>query len=412
MIKLRRLSIISALILTLTACSNSSDQKDKTSGDNNQEADNLSISNTFLNPTSCSVYAEGLKLDKNHQKNGQITFANWNTYIAPGLPKCFEKLTGIHLIQSYSSDDNMLNARLLTGNTGYDVVVHGNLYFPSEIKAGSLEPIDKSKLSNYKYINKALYKKVANLDPGNKYGLIYSYGTTGIGYNVDKIDKIMGKGYVPNSWADLFDPKYLKKFQKCGISLLDEPEQVFGNLLFYLGKDPNSQNPEDYKEAAKYLIKNVRPYLTYFDSNRYQNDFASGNLCIVMGYSGDVLRAANLGKYSAKTNIRYVLPKEGAPIWFDMLAVPKGAPDQKNLYQFLNFNLNPRVAATNSNFLYQPNAVNGSSKYMLPLLQDKNVTPTPEMIDKMYQLYRQPPKLQEYINRLWMSVKYNIGDIN
>ncbi|MDC0534560.1 extracellular solute-binding protein [Francisellaceae bacterium] len=390
------LIILSSLLII--SCSNNSD-----SGENN--SDNLSIENNYLGSENCSEYSEGTT-----KGSGILSYVNWANYTSPKILSCFQELTGIHIIQSYTTDDNMTKAKLLTGHTGYDVVEQGTLYLPFEIPAGAFEEIDTTRLSNYKNRNKSIYDKVAEInDPGNKYAIIYSYGTTGVGYNAIEAKARLPEGEVPNDWKYLFDSKYLSKFSDCGISFLDEPEQVFGNLLYYLGKDPNSTNPNDYKEAAQYLIKNVRPYLTYFDSNRYENDLASGDLCLVMGYSGDVMRSYGMSKAShANTQIRYALPTSGASVFFDALMIPKGAKNIDAAYDFLNYTMNPKVAATNSNFIYQPNAVEGSLPYMIDIFKDPNVNPTPEMIAKMYVIELWQPKLQDYINRLWFSVKFGI----
>ena len=386
-------------LLLITSCSNNDTPS--------QTKENESITNNYLSSSKdCNEFKQGT-----YKGTGYLNFVNWANYTSPKILSCFQKITGIQVRISYTTDDNMTKTKLLTGHTGYDVVEQGSLYLPYEIPAGTFEEIDKSRLSNYKNRNKTIYKKVAEVnDPGNKYAIIYSYGTTGIGYNELAVKKRLPKGEIPNDWKYLFEPKYLKKFKDCGISFLDEPEQVFGNLLHYLGKDPNSKNPNDYKEAAQYILKNIRPYLTYFDSNRYENDLASGDLCLVMGYSGDVMRSYGMSLASnANTKIKFKLPVSGTAVFFDALMIPKGAKNIDAAYDFLNYTLNPKVAATNSNFIFQPNAVDGSSPYMRKIFQNKNVNPTPEMINKMYILSLWKPELQDYISRLWFSVKFGIA---
>uniref|UniRef100_UPI001A9FD98C ABC transporter substrate-binding protein n=1 Tax=Pseudomonas sp. 30_B TaxID=2813575 RepID=UPI001A9FD98C len=171
-----------------------------------------------------------------------------------------------------------------TGSSGFDLIEQGALYLNSEIESNALVKLDKSKLPNLKYRNKVIYDKVSQInDPGNNYAVVYSYGTTGLVYNKQEIEQRLGKGVVPNSWKYVFDKKYLKQIAPCGVSLLDEPEQIFGNYFFYHGIDPNTNSKAEYEKAALDIIKNVRPYIKYFDSNKYQNDFTAGNLCLVMG---------------------------------------------------------------------------------------------------------------------------------
>nr|WP_119343601.1 polyamine ABC transporter substrate-binding protein [Facilibium subflavum] len=340
----------------------------------------------------------------------ELNFTNWADYMSPKLIPCFNKLSNTNIRLSYTTDDNMTRAKVMTGASGFDVIEQGALYLPSEIKSGALVKLDKSKLPNWQYRNKAIYDKISQInDPGNQYAIVYTYGTTGIAYNEDKLKEVFGHKVVPNSWQYLFNPKYLKQLKKCGVSLLDEPEQVFGNYFHYAGIDPNTTSKADYERAALYLIKNVRPYIKYFDSNKYQNDFTAGNLCVVMGYSGDMVRAVERAKeIFPDTHLYYVLPKEGTNIWFDMLMIPKGATNLDAAYKFLNFNMEPYIAAMNSNYLYQPNAVIDNKQYLNQLMQDPNVTPTDEMIKKMYVLTIHSPKLQAFISKMWMYVKYGI----
>ena len=343
-----------------------------------------------------------------------LNFTNWADYISPELIHCFEKLSNIDIRLSYTTDDNMTRAKVMTGASGFAVIEQGALYLPDEIASHALLELDQTKLPNWRYRNRAIYHKIAESDdPGNRYGIVYAYGTTGIAYNQNAVDQAFdtsGKQHItPNSWAYLFDSQKLQKLSRCGVSLLDEPEQVFGNYFYYKGIDPNTTNKADYERAALYLIDHVRPYITYFDSNKYQNDFTAGNLCLVMGYSGDVVRSIARAKViNPKLQLHYVLPEQGTSLWFDMLMIPKGAKNLKAAYAFLNFNLEPYIAAMNSNYLYQPNAVEDNRQYLNPIFSNPNVNPTPAMIKKMYVLKIHPPEFQAFVSTLWMYVKYGI----
>ena len=367
---------------------------------------NISFSNSLFTCNN-SLLKSSISTSKHAQ---YLNFTNWADYMSPDLIPCFEKLSHTKVRMSFTTDDNMTRAKVMTGAPGFDVIEQGALYLPSEIQASALVKLDKSKLPNWQYRNKAIYNKISQInDPGNNYAIVYSYGTTGIAYNVNEVAKVFGKPTVPSSWQYLFNPKYLSKLSKCGVSLLDEPEQIFGNYFYYAGINPSTTSKAEYEKAALYLIKNVRPYVKYFDSNKYQNDFTAGNLCVVMGYSGDVVRSVERAKEINPNQIlKYVLPKEGTNIWFDMLMIPKGAKNLDAAYAFLNFNMEPYVSAMNSNYIYQPNGVIDNSKYLNPLFDDPNVNPTQAMIKKMYVLGIHSPELQAFISKLWMYVKYGI----
>lgn len=339
-----------------------------------------------------------------------LNFTNWADYISPDIIPCFSKLSNTRVKYIYTSDDNMTRAKVMTGSSGFDLIEQGALYLNSEIASNALIKLDKSKLPNLKYRNKAIYDKVSEInDPGNKYAVVYSYGTTGLAYNKQEIEERLGKGVIPNSWKYVFNKKYLKQVSKCGVSLLDEPEQIFGNYFHYHGIDPNTNSKAEYEKAALDIIKNIRPYIKYFDSNKYQNDFTAGNLCLVMGYSGDVVRSVQRAKkINPNVTLTYIIPKEGTNIWFDMLMIPKGAKDLDKSYALMNYILDPYVSAQNSNYLYQPNGVTQNEKYMSKMFDDTNIRPTDDMIKKMYVLNIHNAKMQSFISRVWMNVKYGI----
>jgi putrescine transport system substrate-binding protein len=340
-----------------------------------------------------------------------VNFTNWADYISPDIVPCFSKLSNTQVKYIYTSDDNMTRAKVMTGSSGFDLIEHGALYLNSEIASNALIKLDKSKLPNLKYRNKAIYDKVSQInDPGNQYAVVYSYGTTGLAYNKQEIAERLGKGVIPNSWKYIFDKKYLKEVSSCGVSLLDEPEQIFGNYFFYHGIDPNTNSKAEYEKAALDIIKNIRPYIKYFDSNKYQNDLTAGNLCLVMGYSGDVVRSVERAKLvNPSVNLAFVLPKEGTNIFFDMLMIPKGAKNLDKTYELMNYILDPYVSAQNSNYLYQPSAAIDNKQYLDNIFNDTNIKPTDDMIKKMYVLNIHNAEMQSFISRLWINVKFGIS---
>ena len=344
------------------------------------------------------------------ETSSSVNFTNWADYISPDIIPCFQKLSKTRVKYIYTSDDNMTRAKVMTGSSGFDLIEQGALYLNNEIASNALIKLDKSKLPNLKYANSAIYDKISQInDPGNKYAVVYTYGTTGLAYNKEQIEKRLGKGVIPNSWKYVFNEKYLNKIADCGVSLLDEPEQIFGNYFFYKGIDPNTNSKAEYEKAALDIIRNIRPHIKYFDSNKYQNDFTAGNLCLVMGYSGDVVRSVERAKtVNPDITLAYVIPKEGTNIWFDMLMIPKGAKNFDDSYELMNYIIDPYVSAKNSNYIYQPNAVTNNDKYLDKIFDDTNIRPSNEMIEKMYVLNIHDAKMQSFISRMWMNVKYGI----
>ncbi|MFT4693626.1 MAG: putrescine transport system substrate-binding protein [Francisella sp.] len=344
------------------------------------------------------------------ETSSSVNFTNWADYISPDIIPCFQKLSKTRVKYIYTSDDNMTRAKVMTGSSGFDLIEQGALYLNNEIASNALIKLDKSKLPNLKYANSAIYDKISQInDPGNKYAVVYTYGTTGLAYNKEQIEKRLGKGVIPNSWKYVFNEKYLNKIADCGVSLLDEPEQIFGNYFFYKGIDPNTNSKAEYEKAALDIIRNIRPHIKYFDSNKYQNDFTAGNLCLVMGYSGDVVRSVERAKtVNPDITLAYVIPKEGTNIWFDMLMIPKGAKNLDDAYELMNYIIDPYVSAKNSNYIYQPNAVTNNDKYLDKIFDDTNIRPSNEMIKKMYVLNIHDAKMQSFISRMWMNMKYGI----
>lgn len=210
---------------------------------------------------------------------------------------------------------------MLAGRTGYDVVVPSNHFLGKQIKAGAFQKLDKAQLPNYANLDPVLLKRLEKNDPGNQYAVPYLWGTNGIGYNVEKIKAVLGVDKI-DSWAMLFEPENIKKLSSCGVSFLDSGDEMIPAMLNYLGLNPNSEDPEDYKKAEAQLLK-IRPYVTYFNSSKYISDLANGEICVAAGFSGDIFQARERASEAGKgVDIAYVIPKEGGNLWFDMLAIP------------------------------------------------------------------------------------------
>ena len=295
----------------------------------------------------------------------------WSDYLAPDTIANFEKQTGIKVNVAVFDTNETLETKLLAGSSGYDVVVPTASYFERQIKAGVYKTLDKSKLPNLKNMDPQLMLLVAMHDPGNDHGIIYLWGTNGIGFNEKKI-----KALVPDapldSWKLVFDPAYASKLAKCGISILDSPAEMVRAVNSYLGKDPNSQKAEDLAAAEK-VLSSIRPYIRNINSSEYIEALANGDLCLSVGYNGDVLQARDRAREAGKgIEIRYEIPKEGTILWFDMMAMPADAPHPDAAYALLNYLMDPQVMANISNHKRFANA----NQAALPLVS-KSVTDDP-----------------------------------
>jgi putrescine transport system substrate-binding protein len=284
-------------------------------------------------------------------------------------------------------------------------VVPSNHFLGKQIKAGAFQKLDKSQLTNYANLDPALLKRLEKNDPGNRYAVPYLWGTNGIGYNVDKVKEVLGVDHI-DSWAVLFEPENMKKLASCGVSFMDSADEMLPAVLNYMGLNPNSTNPDDYKKAEEKLLK-VRPYVTYFHSSKYISDLANGNICVAAGFSGDVFqakaRAAEAGK---GVNIAYVIPKEGGNLWFDVLAIPKDASNVKEAHAFINYLLQPEVIAQVSDYVGYAYPNPGADKLMEQSIRtDEAVYPPQAVLDRTFVNFELPPKVQRLMTRSWTKVK-------
>lgn len=337
---------------------------------------------------------------------GVVNIYNWSDYIAKGTIPGFQKQTGTKVKYDVYDGDDTLQAKMLTGNSGYDVVAPTSNYMAKQIEAGIYQKLDKSKLPNLKYLDPALMAQVAAADPGNAHGVPWAWGTDGLGYNVTKVQAILGKSAPLDSWDMLFDPKYVSKLKGCGVSVLDQANDVFAAALFYLHKDPNSRNPAD-QQAAFQLLKKIRPYITQFNSSGYINDLANGDVCMVFGWSGDVNIAKRRAAEAKKPyKIQYVIPKAGAPVWFDVMVIPKDAPNAANAHQWINYIEDPKVNAQITNEVFYPTANKEARKYVNPAIaNDPTIYPSPAVIKTLFLLKPVPPEVLRLQNRLWTQLK-------
>src|ERR1700681_4875731 len=329
----------------------------------------------------------------------------WSDYLAPNALPDFERQTGIKVHVSYFDTNETLETRLLAGHSGFDVVVPTASYFERQIKAGVYLTLDKSKLPNLKNMDPQLMSKVALHDPDNAHGIIYTWGTNGIGFNEKMVRELMPDAPL-DSWRMVFDPAVASKVAKCGISVLDSPAEMLRAVYSYLGKDPNSQSPDDLVLAEAVLAK-IRPYIRNINSSEYIEALANGDLCIAVGYNGDVMQARDRAREANKgIEIKYVVPKEGSILWFDMLAVPKDAPHPDSAYAFMNYIMIPQVIADISNFKRYANANIASKPLVLAAVKDDpGIYPPPELRQRLAVQLADSADQTRAITRVWQRFK-------
>ena len=331
---------------------------------------------------------------------------NWFDYITPQTLTDFQKDTQVKLIYDIFDTNEALEAKLLTGNSGYDVVVPSNHFLARQAQAGAFLPLDRSKLPNWQHLDPALMKLIEANDPGNKFAVPYMYGTVLIGFNPAKVKAALGDNAPVDSWDLIFKEENLAKLKQCGVALLDSPSEIMPLALQHLGLPPNSSKPADYKKAEELMLK-IRPYITYFHSSKYMADIANGDICVAVGYSGSFSQAANRAveaKNGVVVDMR--LPKEGAPIWFDMLAIPKGAANPEDAYTFINYLLQPKVIAPISDFVGYPNPNKDATELVAPAIRNNpNLYPTTEAMTKLYTLQPLNREAERARTRAWTKIK-------
>lgn len=330
-----------------------------------------------------------------------VNVYNWVDYIEPALLEKFTAETGIKVIYDTYDSNELLETKLMAGNTGYDVVVPSTGFLDRQIKAGAFQKLDRTRLPNWRNLDPDILKRVAHHDPGNTYAINYMWGTAGIGYNEAQVEAIMPDAPV-DSWRLVFDPAIASRFKDCGIAVLDAPSDISFVVLTYLGKDPNSESPEDLALAEQTLLA-VRPYIRMIDASRYVDALANGEICVAVGWNGGVLQARDRAADAGQGHvIKYTIPKEGTFIWFDMLAIPKDAPHPDNAYAFINFLQRPEVAAANSNYIKYANG-NAASLELIDddVRNDPGIYPAAETRTRLIQDTVETDEFSRLLNRTW-----------
>jgi putrescine transport system substrate-binding protein len=352
--------------------------------------------------TLCAVSITGAAA----QKARVVNVYNWSDYIDPEVLAQFTKETGIKVQYDTFDSNDTLETKLLAGKSGYDVVVPTAYFLERQIKAGVFQKLDKSKLSNLGNAWPDIAKRLAAYDPGNQYAVNYMWGTTGIGYNVKAVRERLGPNAKIDSWDIVFKPENLAKFKDCGVHMLDSSDDIMPAALHYLGLNPNSADDKELQRAADLVMK-IRPSVRKFHSSEYLNALASGEICFVVGWSGDIKQAQKRAAEAKNgVEIGYAIPKEGAQMFFDNLAIPKDAKNVAEAHAFIDFLLKPEVAAKNSNLVAYANGNLASQKLIdKAVFEDISVYPDAPTTAGLYTVSARDQKSQRVLNRLWTKIK-------
>jgi putrescine transport system substrate-binding protein len=350
-------------------------------------------------PATDSAAAAAPAVDTDAEK--VVNVYNWSDYIEPTVLEEFTKETGVKVNYEVMDSNELLETKLVAGRTGYDVVVPSASFLSRQIKAGVYQKLDRSKLDNLKNLDVDITKRLEVFDPGNEHAVNYMWGTSGVAYNEEAIKAALPDAPV-DSFAMFYDPKVISKFAKCGVSILDAPSEVVGTVLIYLGKDANSENPEDLKAAEKVLMA-IRPFVRNINSSAYIEQLAGGEICLALGWSGDVLQAKSRAEETQKPfHIRYTIPKEGAVMFFDNMAIPADASHVKNAHLFINYMLRAEVAAKNSNFISFANSNAASWPLVNPDVKNNpGIFPTAEMMPKLVPDLPETAEFTRQLTRTW-----------
>jgi len=334
-----------------------------------------------------------------------LNLYNWSDYRADDTLTNFTKETGIKVVEANYDSNEMLEGKLVAGHSGYDVVVPSGFFLQHQIPIGLYQKLDKSKLPNLANMDPVIMKSVATFDPGNQYAVDYMWGTTALGYNVDKVKAALPNAPT-NSWDLLFKPENAKALASCGITVLDAPSEVVAIALNYLGLDANSEKPDDLKKAED-LLTSIKPYIRKFDSSGYIDDLANGDACLSLGYSGDVYIAKHRAEDAKKNvNINYVIPKEGTIEWFDMLAIPADAPHPENALKFINYIMEPKATADISNNEFYANGNKAAFPLTDPAITgDPNIYPPADVQAKLVPLQSHSQDFTRLLTRAWTRIK-------
>ncbi|MCR8549130.1 polyamine ABC transporter substrate-binding protein [Salipiger sp. P9] len=336
----------------------------------------------------------------------EVRVYNWSDYIDEDLLTKFEEETGLDLIYDVFDSNEVLETKMLAGGSGYDVVVPTGTFLQRQIAAGAFQKLDKSKLPNIANMWDVIADRTSKYDPGNEYAINYMWGTTGIGVNEPKVKEILGEDAPVTSWDLVFKPENMEKLAACGVMFLDAPTEMIPAALNYIGEDPDSHDPEVIAKAEAVYMP-VRPYIQKFHSSEYINALANGDICVAVGWSGDVLQARDRAAEADNgVEISYYAPDEGAQMWFDEMAIPVDAPNPDGAHVFLNFIMDAQNMAAASNYVYYANGNLASQEFLEEdVIGDPAIYPTPAAMENTFTTTPYEPKVQRVVTRLWTKIK-------
>lgn len=336
----------------------------------------------------------------------EVRVYNWSDYIDESLLEKFEAETGIELIYDVFDSNEVLETKLLAGGSGYDVVVPSGTFLQRQITAGAFQKLDKSKLTNAGNMWDVINERLKKYDPEAAYAINYMWGTTGIGVNAGKVKEVLGDDAPVDSLALVLDPANMEKLESCGVHFLDAPAEIIPATLKYLGEDPDSQDP-DVIAKTEPVLSAVAPYVQKFHSSEYINALANGDICVAIGWSGDILQARDRAAEAENgVEIEYYAPKEGALMWFDNMAIPVDAPNPDAAHKFLNFIMDAQNMATASNYVYYANGNLASQEFLEEdVIGDVAIYPDAATLDNLYTTSPYGPKVQRTVTRMWTKIK-------
>ncbi len=353
-----------------------------------------------------TIFAAAFSLTAQAALAEEVRVYNWSDYIDEELLTKFEEETGLDLVYDVFDSNEVLETKMLAGGSGYDVVVPSGTFLQRQIAAGAFQKLDYDKLPNSQYLWDVIRDRTAAYDPNHEYSINYMWGTTGLGVNVGKVKEVLGEDAPMNSLALIFEPGNMEKLASCGVHLLDAPTEIIPAALKYLGEDPDSHDPEVIAKTEP-LLMGVRPYIQKFHSSEYINALANGDICVAFGWSGDILQARDRAAEADNgVEVAYNAPKEGALMWFDMMAIPADAPNPDGAHVFLNFIMDPQNMAQASNYVYYANGNKASQEYLVEdVIDDPAIYPDQETLDNLYTTTPYDARVQREVTRLWTKIK-------
>jgi len=336
----------------------------------------------------------------------EVHVYNWSDYIDEELLTKFKDETGIDVVYDVFDSNEILETKMLAGGSGYDVVVPTGGFLQRQIQAGAFQKLDKAQLPNITNMWDVIADRVSKYDPGNEYSVNYMWGTTGIGVNVNKVREVLGEDAPITSLALVFDPANMEKLAACGVHMLDAPAEVIPAALRYLGENPDAQDLETIEKVEPVLTA-IAPYVQKFHSSEYINALANGDICVAFGWSGDVLQARDRAAEAGNgVELEYHIPKEGALMWFDQLAIPADAPNPSAALKFINFMIDAHNAAAASNYVYYANGNKASQEFLNEdVIGDNAIYPDAETTANLYTTSPYDPKVNRGVTRLWTKIK-------